>query len=106
MKTPNTTDVGLKLRELKLFSSVLNNKLVSQWNDANYKEWQCILSGKEFQTRKRYYELKGMFSIKVLRVEDGKIFKSITECREHEGFEKYELEAILKVGKQYKRIQP
>ena len=106
MKRPGTLEVADKLRELKMFSCSLNNILVSRWTELNYKQWACILSGKEFQPRKRYYELKGMFSIKVLRVADGKIFKSLTECREHEGFEKYELEAILKLGKQYKRIEP
>tara|TARA_R110000782_G_scaffold5876_1_gene20353 strand:+ start:174 stop:494 length:321 start_codon:yes stop_codon:yes gene_type:complete len=106
MKRPGTLEVGDKLRDLKLFTSVLNNKLVSQWTEANYKEWECILSGAEFKPRKRYYDLKGRFSIKVLRVYDGKIFNSITECREHESFHKVELDELLKLGKQYKRIEP
>ena len=105
MKRPSTLEVADKLRELKMFSSPLNNKDVKNWNEHDYKEWDCILSGKPIKSKKIYYTPNGLNNkIKVLRVEDKRVFDSITECRNHEGFHKVELEQLLKLGKTYKRI--
>ena len=106
MKIASTLEVADKLRELKLFSSALNNKDVNKWDEHDKKEWECILSGEPFKAKKVYYQPNGLSNkVKVIRVSDGRLFDSITECREHNGYHKTEMEELLKLGKIYKRIE-
>tara|TARA_R110000822_G_scaffold305851_1_gene431799 strand:+ start:672 stop:998 length:327 start_codon:yes stop_codon:yes gene_type:complete len=105
MKRPGTLEVADKLRELKLFNCELNNIDVKKWSDKHYQEWDCILNGITYIPKENKYVKNGNSNrIQILRVADGKIYESITQCINHNGFYKEEMVALLKQSKHYKKI--
>ena len=105
MKRPDTEVVGKTLREKKMFDSELNNVDTRKWEAKHYKEWECILNGIPYIAKPNRYIPNGKTNrIQVLRVADGKIYESITQCINHNGFYKEEMTALLKQNKHYKKI--
>ena len=105
MIRPKTLEVADKLRELKLFDSELNNVETRKWEAKHYQEWDCILNGITYVAKPNRYIPNGKTNrIQVLRVADGKIYESITQCINHNGFYKEEMTALLKQNKHYKKI--
>ena len=106
MIRPRTLEVADKLRELKLFDSELNNVDVRKWEKKHIDEWACILAGKIYAPVISEKARNRKNSIQVLRVSDGKIYESITQCINHNGFYKDEMVELLKKNKEYKKILP
>jgi Ran GTPase-activating protein (RanGAP) involved in mRNA processing and transport len=104
MSRPRTLEVADKLRSLKLFESELNNIDVKKWENKHIDEWDCIMSGKVYDPVVNEKLRNKKNSIQVLRVSDGKIYESITQCINHNGFYKDEMTDLLKKGKEYKKI--
>jgi hypothetical protein len=104
MSRPRTLEVADKLRLLKMFDSELNNVDVRKWEKRHIDEWQCILDGKIYIPVINEKLRNRKNSIQVLRVADGKIYESITQCINHNGFYKDEMVDLLKKGKEYKKI--
>ena len=104
MSRPRTLQVADKLLELKLFCSELNNVDVKKWEKKHYEEWACILAGKVYTPVISEKARNRKNSIQVLRVSDGKIYESITQCINHNGFYKDEMVELLKKNKEYKKI--
>jgi hypothetical protein len=110
MKQPSTLYVGQILREKKLFQSKLNDKNPRQWKDLDYKEWASIIGEnytcKAKEPKRKMYVKNGRTrAIRVMRMSDGKMFASVTECIEKEGFYKVLMEHLLSEGITYKRIK-
>ena len=104
MLRPKTLEVADKLRSLKLFESELNNVDVRKWEKKHIDEWDCIIAGKVYNPVVNEKLRNRKNSIQVLRVADGKIYESITQCINHNGFYKDEMVELLKKGKEYKKI--
>jgi hypothetical protein len=114
MKQPSTLYVGQVLREKKLFDSKLNDKNPQNWNDANYSEWANIIGEKiervhKVSKRKMYVKTgikrNGKKKVQVMRMSDGKIFESVTQCIQQERFYKVLMEHLLREGISYKRVK-
>jgi len=110
MIKPTNKYVAQVLREKKLFNSDLNNKNTSDWNANHYHEWAQITGQKSdyTPTPKRvstYVRKGGTKAVKVMRIADGKIFCSVTECIEKEGFYKTLMEHLLREEITYKRLR-
>jgi hypothetical protein len=104
MLRPKTLQVADKLREKKLFCSELYNVDVRKWEKKHYLEWDCIINNKPYIPIVNEQKENRKNSIQVLRVSNGKIYDSITQCINHNGFYKDEMTDLLKKGKEYKKI--
>jgi hypothetical protein len=122
MRPPHPLIVSKFLREHRLFSSPLNNVEVRKWEPKHRKEWERITAPDykhsepldtsyaiEIPEAELYSNtprplIKYTGHIKVIRIKDGKMFESVSDCRRKEGFYKQKMEDYLKAGVHYKRI--
>jgi hypothetical protein len=109
MKRPSTLDVATVLRQKRLFESELNKKNISNWDEDDWSEWKSITGqGPHYErpVKKEYYKRKPCsHTRKVLRVVDGHVFNSISECRRKEAFSKTKMDALILKGEKYKTTQ-
>lgn len=106
MKRPKTREVGEVLREKKLFHLKLNNVDVRKWDEKQLQEWYTII-GSDYVVAMQDKEppTPSPCAIKVMRMDDGIVFSSITECIRVEGLHKTLMLNLLNDGIEYKRIE-
>lgn len=120
MKRPSTLYAGEVLRLTKNFFSPLNNINPKKWTAENYKEWNRILGIEPEPVlksvtdnriisipkvhKKKSYENSGKPNVKVIRVSDGHVFDSISDCMRKENIYKVLMRNHLDEGTKYKRL--
>lgn len=110
MKRPSVLDVATVLRNNKLIDSELNTKSIKDWNKDDYSEWGSITGQGPHYERPIKEEAKERIrkpcpnTKKVIRIIDGHVFNSISECRRKEGFHKMKMGELLIKGNEYKTI--
>lgn len=88
------------------------NKSLKQWAEGDKKVFKLMLEDKLKQPRKpvvrkmRKLGIKkaAVNAVKVIRVVDGKIYTSISDCKEKNDFHDVEMRTKLKLGIEFKRI--
>lgn len=105
IKKPTTLQVADVLRSKKLFENPLYDIRVSKWTNKELSQWNNILKGIIEPQKDNYKPYKGRTNaVKILRVRDGKIYKSISECREANGFNRVAIYTLLEQNTHYQRI--
>jgi len=86
---------------IKYPKSNIWNKSRSQWNYSDKKEFELMQSGTIIVKKKRSEPHN---SLKVIRIADGKIYPSISECRRSNQFHKIQMDSLILTGVEYKNI--
>lgn len=91
-------------------SSRLWGKSVKTWSEGDKRTFKSMLEAKEGKKpkprkmRKLGAKRIAVNAVKVMRVSDGKIYTSISDCKEHNAFHDVEMRTKLKIGIEFKRI--
>jgi len=79
------------------------NYQVSKWTPEQIKEFEKLRDGKE-KVVKRKMNRTSVNSVKIIRVSDGFIYNSISECEKLNGFHNVEMRKKIKLGIEFKRL--
>ena len=103
---------NIRAMMIKHPSSRLWGKSVKTWSEGDKKVFKLMFEDKLKQPRKpvvRKMQKLGtkkaaVNAVKVMRVRDGKIYTSITDCKEKNDFHDVEMRTKLKIGIEFKRV--
>lgn len=85
-------------------------KVLKKWTESDKKLFNTLLEGKDIKVNKskkalsRKVKRSVVNAVKVMRVSDGKIYTSISACKEHNKFHDVEMRTKLNKGIEFKRI--
>ena len=102
-KKPTTLEVADVLREKKLFNHHLNHIEVRRWSEEHLKQWKNIVLGIPEKEAINDKKPRGLNKIKVVRISDGRIYDSITECRDSNNFNNTTMYQLLKDNLHFQR---
>lgn len=101
---------NIRAMMIKRPSSRLWGKSVKSWSEGDKKVFKSMLEEKEVKKPKpRKMQKLGakkaaVNAVKVMRVKDGKIYTSITDCKAKNAFHDVEMRTKLKLGIEFKRL--
>lgn len=101
---------NIRAMMIKHPSSRLWGKSVKTWGEGDKKVFKSMLEAKEAKKpkprkmRKLGAKRIAVNAVKVIRVSDGKIYTSISGCKDHNDFHDVEMRTKLKLGIEFKRI--
>jgi hypothetical protein len=103
-KKPTTLQVADVLRSKKLFENPLYDIRVSKWTNKELSQWDNILKGIIEPTKVLKETRGGTNAVKIIRVRDGKIYNSISECREANSFNRVTIYTLLNENIHFQKI--
>lgn len=101
---------NIRAMMIKHPSSRLWGKSVKSWSEGDKRIFKSMLEAKEVKKpkprkmRKIGAKKAAVNAVKVMRVRDGKIYRSITDCKEKNDFHDVEMRTKLKLGIDFKRL--
>jgi len=101
---------NIRAMMIKHPSSRLWGKSVKTWSEGDKKVFKLMLEAKEVKKpkprkmRKLGAKRIAVNAVKVMRVSDGKIYTSISDCKDYNDFHDVEMRTKLKLGIEFKRI--
>jgi hypothetical protein len=105
IKRPTTLEVADVLRSERLFNHPLYDIRVSKWTNIELKQWRNIILGISEEFTKVLKNTRGgTNAVKILRVRDGKIYKSISECRDDTGLNRVAIYHLLEKNIHFQKI--
>ena len=102
---------NIRAMMIKHPSSRLWSKSVKTWSEGDKKVFKLMLEDKLKQPRKQVVRKMrklgdkrvAVNAVKVMRVSDGKIYTSISDCKDHNDFHDVEMRTKLKLGIEFKK---
>lgn len=86
-------------------SNKLWDKLLKNWNEKDFKEFNDILNSDGKKTILIYKTKRiAKNAIKVMRMSDNKIYNSIEECKYYNDLHDVEMRAKIKIGTEFKKL--
>jgi len=79
------------------------NYQVSKWTEYQIKEFENLRDGKEKLVKRKMNRI-AVNSIKIIRVSDGFIYNSISECEKFNGFHNVEMRNKIEKEIEFKRL--
>ena len=100
----------LRAMMIKYPSSRLWGKRLSKWREGDKRTFADMLEGKidKTKTRRKMKRLDDKSpasnAVKVIRVSDGKVYESISQCKELTGLHDVAIRSKLKAGTEFKTL--
>jgi len=79
------------------------NYQVSKWTAEQIKEFENLRDGKEKVVKRKMNRI-AVNSVKIIRVSDGFVYNSISECEKLNGFHNVEMRNKIEEGIEFKRL--
>lgn len=92
----------IRVQMIKNPNSTLWGKDSNKWTNEDRTEFARLEKGLSMDRKKR---LSGGISIKVIRISDGYIYKSVRQCMDQNDYHTVEMQKMLKDQIKYKRCE-